>query len=207
MSVNDALKERAHEIMHEDPERRAIIYATLKKINEGFYDQQLVDVITQPFLDTYDVYEAFYFSKIWAEMLQGNILFAQVYTENVPAPDSEWERNHKQLQVLSQTTSPFRTWDPGLRAVVWESNTQPFDGELTWERLDVGVVTAYGERVTETWDTQRNNSAGLEIGSSSSVTLFRHLLDNYIVARWPYGSKLITILGWADKKHPVIADE
>lgn len=184
-----AAEEVALEKCKESHEWHTFIYDVLTRLNEGYYDSNLVDAIMQPW-GTYTIGDAFSFIRVWARIQTGDVLYALVEVGEAPHKDKSRDENQAILRKLEHVQ--FRGENPGFSIRAEVDITQqnaPCDGIVYWENLRVGAVTALG-----TWDKLLpRGSVPLEIGSTRGGKTLEHLLG-IGVARWPYNSKLMTLL-------------
>lgn len=183
-----ALEERMEETIARTPTWGPLIVRTRKRLENGFYDQEIVDVIGQS-PRRYSLVDAYIFLRIWcAEWMCGNIGSTSV-SAGKPGPDVAIARNQ---QTLNDNLHEYfqADVDPG------RGGSANDDGTLSWDRPIVLTRTFGGippERKSVPWICAVG-ALPLEIGTTSMARTFGHLFMDDGVARWPYGHKNITIL-------------
>jgi hypothetical protein len=105
-----------------------------------------------------------------------------------PEADAAWEDNAAALRNGLALREPARDF---WRGEVWPSSTQGADGEITWDHEFPGSPNSLNSDAFG-----RVRSAPLEIGYMHPLQLAVRWVDSLgVVARWPYGSKYVYLIG------------
>lgn len=193
MSYHDSMKGAIDRQMTDDPDWASVYYRTLKRLEQGFYDQEWVDVIFQKYEGfIINIYDAAFFSQSWILMGACELLYCKAQVGEPPGSDEDIAGNNNKLKNLPP---PFRaTFSPGKGAVIG-------DGQLNWNMdLEVGMERGgkhFGPVVIAP------GQATLEVGFTRATTTWYILNHQHFLARWPYFSEWIYLLYKNPKDSPL----
>lgn len=158
-------------------ERLAAMYRMLR-------DEQLqanIDVFGQPY-GGWDMGQLFALHCLATLWCRGDLAFIDFQVGSEPLPDAERAGNQDALRNLPE----------GVAAQVDTSQRgADDDGTLRWRvtlRGEIAPESAYDEVAIEP------RRAPLEIGNTDASCTCLHLAMSGAVARWPYGSRLLTLI-------------
>ena len=81
----DVLKEKVDRLITDDPNWRLLLFDVLRRFEDGFYPQAYVDAILQNWWrHRYDIYDAYAFSQLHAQILAGEIAIILVNVGATP---------------------------------------------------------------------------------------------------------------------------
>jgi hypothetical protein len=188
-----------------DPECSATLAETSERLRRRTFPVDYVSVIGQPDPRAgWPMEQVAAFLKVHASINLGAFVRVDIDMLEAPASDAHRAAN---ARVLSEIPPPF-TVDLDM-----DQNCSPDgDGVLRWtdtihaQRSDgIGVVDDDGLTRPRFEPYEVGAAAGgvpLEVGSTkASVTLW-HLARSRGVARWPYGSTVLTVLLDTTRHHP-----
>lgn len=166
--------------LKDNPDALATYQEVRRRMRLRYYDH--LDVLVQKHLGDFDLEEAYVFANLHTWMMEGDILIATIEVGQEPIADS----------MLAEQNRRRSSLPPPFTAEFWGGKALN-DGQLRWSSpIKVGqVLPGTGE---ERWRMIPENSAPLEVGYTELGTTFMHLVDEHFLARWPYGSKTITLL-------------
>jgi hypothetical protein len=165
-----------------DPEQVRIAHRYLEKLRDGFYDREWVDVLFQsPFGSNVRPSDAAAFGMVWVAIHQGAIVHARILVGKMPAADRDLEHNASLLNALP----------PPFQAKLWCGNRE-HDGLLEWSERITLAHTSEEEVLDEV--TLKPGAAPLEVGYTTISKTLAHLNQDRVLARWPYGQRVVTLL-------------
>lgn len=217
--ILESIRDRMMERFSEEPEFAHLVSVVAKKMNTGFYRQEWIDVFMQYSWHhgRYTLEDAYIFSNLWAYISSKNICVARIRIGSEPFADKEIEQNQTILNRLSSINKSLSYMGnndcPGEDRCTCANEqkpahtkcleTSPFsakfigglgddDGSLSWNRSTLFTAGSSWNDQSEVEIKERQ--VPLEVGYTRSETTFKHIILETGVARWPYGSKWITIL-------------
>lgn len=137
----------------------------------------------------YNLYDAANFAEIWTAMGEKQVIGCPISIGDTPCSDKAIKENNK---ILTSLHSPFYGKFYGGAA--------DDDGKLYW---DVPIEIAsfiHGDGPDNVLLSPRRSGAPLEVGTTESHVTFWHLMHERILARWPYGSKIVWLLVTVDDR-------
>lgn len=148
------------------------VYANLRRRMRAGDFKPIVDVVTQRWRGTYDLYVAYGFGQIYAGICARRITITPISLNATPSEDAPIEKNQAKLAGLP---SPFKaTLRPGK---------EDDDGNLAWDE-----TIFIGEHTLDP------KSVPLEVGYTRPLTTLWHLHHERGLARWPYGHEKLWLL-------------
>lgn len=181
MLTKEQREQFIQEIFCEDPEEAAAAYTVLAKMRNGEYDQDFVDIVVQKMRNDYDITDAFYFGKVLAGYMKGEIYTIAIEIEDVPSKDSQIEKNQEKLNKLPY---PFKAKFLPVQGAGMNS-----DGDLSWEE-NVELLNNFEKQLK-----LGNSIIPLEVGFTDACTTYFHLYTyGDSMARWIYDSKKVYLL-------------
>jgi hypothetical protein len=134
--------------------------------------EPIVDVVTQRWRGSYDLYDAYAFGQVYAAIRAGKITITPIHLGSTPSGDDQITKNREKLTSLE---TPFK-------AIIREGKGDD-DGSFSWvEPLYIGEVLLDPQDVP------------LEVGYTRPLTTLWHLHLERGLARWPYGHAQIWLL-------------
>lgn len=164
----------------------------LVKMKSGFYSQQTMDLIFQDNFNSLDMVDAYIFSSVFTDICMGNLLCAYIPVGCTPCGDRD-PQIHSMAEKISRKKLRHVTTGDSLSVdfVFWGGNSIG-DGLFRWN------TPLHAEKLENNshvgFDTFDPDSAPLEMGTTRTTTTFYHLLTAGKLARWPYGSNVITVM-------------
>lgn len=171
--------------LKESPELAIILADVLDKMNTGFYPRRHVDVIVQKHRFGYDMYDAYCYAQAHTLIGIGEWVITEIDIGCVPHSDKAEEINNEYLRNLN----------PVFSAECW-SGTQDEDGYLEWDQPIQAeqMIRRENGNIDRYYCTINPRNVPLEIGSQSGAKTLVQVKSSRGLARWPYGSTVITIL-------------
>jgi hypothetical protein len=180
----DGVRFVVNELVLKDADAAVTISRYCVKMNSGLWSDDYVDAIVQKFSGSYDIYDAYVFAKIHAEILEGLTMFQRIHVGERPSADRFKDSNRAKLGNLMR---PFRATITDVRGAAAND-----DGRLKWDE-----AITFGQHLGD----GRIQGAScppwivpLEIGTTASSRTLAHLGQCGAVARWPYDHEHITLL-------------
>jgi hypothetical protein len=198
-TYHESAAEHLMDAMLREPEGVQILADTRTLLRNRQMPLDYVDVIGQsdPRGGVWPMEQVAAFLKVHASLNSGQ--YARVDLDLLEAPSSDADRVTN-AAVIGDLPDPFRAWlNP-------DQNCNPNgDGALWWRDVitarrstGLGVVDDDGATVAVFGDqlVRANPDGGipLEVGSTKASVTMTHLARCKGVARWPYGSTVMTIL-------------
>ena len=174
MSLTDATETYAARLRATDQGRQ--ILASHRDLIRDRSARPYVDAISQPYSGWTDG-EVAALAQVHSFVTDGRVRKVRVPVEAEPGRDKDRDGN----RALLAAGLPEE-----FTSVIYDGNSHQGDGLLSW--------TDDTPLPFSSWHT----SAPLEVGYTNASRTYLHLLDTGIVARWPYGSEDIWIIGFAD---------
>lgn len=143
-------------------------------LRDGYFEY--VDVVYQPCDDC--LWQTGAFLEVHTAIISEMVEIVDIGVIGTPFGDRRKKKNNDRLSKLGY---PFFGEFEGGRGEC--------DGVVTWEEPIMIGGREYGE----------NLYAPLEVGDTLATTTLWHLMTEGLLARWPYGSDSIYILGRTDK--------
>lgn len=195
MTNTPQLREAIDDEMIAQPEMRDCYYEVLASLKASEYDMRLVDAIVQR-PGGYDIYDAYWFAKCYAEIMTGNVGIVAFDAHDVPWPDRNRAENNAILKKLEPMRYQLDDSSTRLRAC-FHGGYGDSDGSVTVLDpffVNVHVLDDGSEdcRVSRTRIDARIYP--LEVGTTLGGTTWLHLVRHGGVARWPYGSTDIVLM-------------
>jgi hypothetical protein len=184
----DMLKEKVDRLITDDPNWRLILSDVLRRFKDGFYPQAYVDAILQNWWrHRYDIYDAYAFSQVHAQILTGEVAIILVNVGATPRGDKEVDY-HNAILADSPSYMFFGTFYGGLAdqdgSFTWKSNV-----EFNVHRYDGAAKKVRKPRTVSV----APRTVPLEVGYTNGSRTMLHLGEEHGLARWPYGSGSITV--------------
>jgi hypothetical protein len=186
MTYHDDLNDKAIQLFIEEPEWSTLSLQVLRRLNDDYYDQEIVDAIFQHW-EGRDVtqLDAFWFARIYSLLCEGDVLCGFWDIGQTPGPDKDIAGNNSKLSILHKVGIEAR-----FVPIAGYAGSDG-DGCFVWrEPMKLGQVLTEGsvkERVFE------RGRLPLEVGSTKPTATYRHLLLDGGVARWAYGSTKVWV--------------
>lgn len=171
-----------------DPDKIYVYSDYLRKMRSGHFDKTYIDNVMQKYSsygdDEYDIYDAYAFAQFHFLMGSGKLASAKVNIGLKPKANDEVEYHNN---VLRKGKIIYGAFVGGLG---------DSDGHITWDKpLEFQIMHA-----SETDDTIERSALivssrqlPLEVGFTDGSRTLLHLYQDHGLARWPYGSKIITL--------------
>lgn len=184
----DVLKEKVDRLTTDDPNWRLLFSDVLRRFEDGFYPQAYVDAILQNWWrNSYDIYDAYAFSQVHAQILTGKVAIMLVNVGATPRRDKEVDY-HNAILADSPSYMFFGTFYGGLADQ---------DGSFTWKsnvEFNVKRYDSTAKRVRKPRPVSvAPRTVPLEVGYTKGSRTMLHLGADLGLARWPYGSEAITV--------------
>ncbi|MFZ1268440.1 MAG: hypothetical protein WAU95_18445 [Anaerolineae bacterium] len=186
------------DILAANPDEAPTYYRYLAALRSGGFEAWYVDILLQEHSAPPDIYDAFWFAHLHTGLCVGDILWARIELGQQPLGDKLTEQN---CQILRGLHKPFSlTNGIGERgpsetrfSAAFVGGSAGADGHLRWDGvLDISNYSKLNHVTVVRQLT--SNVVPLEVGFVSMTTIVQHLLYARGVARWPYGSRYLTIL-------------
>jgi len=176
------LTAHVNELLKTDPRTGAIVGECLSLLVRGEYHQCYVDVMFQKDFRQggINIYDAYGFSSIHAQMRLGKIAAFQIPVCDLAAYDKNTDGNNARLKSMP---APF--------CGEFFGGTQDEDGYIKWSE----PVNALIQDGTEAlFCIARPSRVPLEVGTTDVAKTMFYIDGGGGVARYPYGQKYITVL-------------
>jgi hypothetical protein len=184
----EVLKEKVDRLTTDDPNWRLLLSDVLRRMEDGFYSPDYLDAILQNWwLHHYDIYDAYAFAQVHTQILTGRVATALVNVDATPRGDKEVDY-HNAVLADSQSHIFFGTFYGGLADQ---------DGSFAWKshvEFDVHRYDGAADKVRKPRPISiAPRTVPLEVGYTKGSRTMLHLGLEHGLARWPYGSELITV--------------
>jgi hypothetical protein len=181
--IEQTIKEIVDDLIINNPEYGSFLFKILKDLRNKKFPIGLVNAIFQkPKQFDIDVYDAYCFMNVWADLFSGKIARAKVWIGHTPKKNVDIEGNN---EILSKLVYPFKA--EFLPSKIGD------DGYFKWlKELELQI-----ENISESlvdYVTIEPTAIPLEVGYSSSFKTFEYLTTGGgAIARYPYNSEDIFI--------------
>lgn len=175
----------AQEAVSQLPSEELLVILDIRqRMRKGFWPSLYLTVFGQNHFDGYSPEDAYCFAQLHTKVATGEIAIVQIEIGCTPRRDSDIEYNNK---ALSNLPHPFYGgYGPDGQA--------GDDGVIGWNSsVKMSVYDMHTNAKTEI--AIRPWSVALEVGTTAFHRTFGHVWTSGCgVARWPYGSEVLTIL-------------
>ncbi|HEX8464765.1 MAG TPA: hypothetical protein VF627_09140 [Abditibacterium sp.] len=190
-----AVREAVDEILRRDWRSRRVICDYLVKMQLGHFEKSSIEMVLQKWRDSpYDLYDAYTFCQVHAMIWLGAIAMARVDIGIEPKADKEVEF-HK--TVLHRDNHKLFFGD------FWGEKAD-YDGFINWRepsQFEIKRCDDKGKLIGHDFPVLEPREVPLEVGYTEGSRTLTHLLSRGALARWPYGSKIITIMVVVDDSY------
>lgn len=169
----DAARRALHELLTENTEWGAILAEYVQRIEEGFFEAEIVDAVFQEPEHGVSLYDAYCFANIHTMLREQTLCLLKLELGETAPRDHKGDTINAVLQTMG---SPFQ-------ASFW-GGTDDSDGILSWDS------TLTFENSGQTVDVSPA-SIPLEVGYTKAATTWSHIQVTGGVARWPYGRESV----------------
>lgn len=173
--------EGVDELLKSEPEAGAFLIEAKTKINTGFFSQNYLDSIFQHWKGVVDIYDAYMFAQIHAMIGTGALARVSIGVGEIPLGDKAKQENNKRLSHLHEL----------FEAEFYGGSGYGADGYLRWSG-DIRMELTPTNAPTSIIEV-RAGEAQLEVGYQRVEKTYFQLMESRFLARWPYGSKDITL--------------
>jgi hypothetical protein len=168
----------------EDPSAMANLAGYVGAVRAGRFDERWVRVVVHK-AHQLELTDYFSFAVLHVLLCRGELSISTVRVGAPPRSDREVVGNNRLLQSLA----------PPFEASV-NCRLAERDGEIRWvEPIEATVFSFRDGRMYTEQRQQPPSSCALEVGYTAGTRTLTHLTTRGMVARWPYGSREITIVG------------
>lgn len=182
-----AIREAADKVLRSDWRSRRVICDYLVKMQLGHFSKSYLDTVLQKWRDSpYDLYDAYTFCQVHGLILRGAIAMAEVNIGYEPQADKEVAFHKEVLQ---------RRDDKLFYGDFWGEKTE-YDGWVNWTRptrFEIKRCDDKGRLIGRDFPVLEPREVPLEVGYTEGSRTLTHLRFRGALARWPYGSQIITI--------------
>jgi len=171
----------------EDPEWARTWARYLVALQSGSFPQWYVDMILQRGeRSDYTLYDAYAFSQVHTLIHTGWAAWVELHIGREPHCDADADGNNRALSFAP--ASQFRA--------SFQGGAGPSDGWLEWRRpIQMQIESRLDITRQVTIQPRR---VPLEVGFTEASTTLDHLLTEFGLARWPYGSESIWLMAKPD---------
>ena len=166
-----ALKCAVHDRVRKDTKLARTLAETADGMSTGRYPTELVRATAQTVESSSDMYDAFVFLQLYHMICGGTLSWCEADIGFVPSRDTGAQTNNTRLSRL-----------PSHLKAEFAGGLGDFDG----------YVLIDGAAMPE--NLGRSRRLPLEVGYTKAATTLDHILFRGGVARWPHGSKRLTLL-------------
>jgi hypothetical protein len=184
-----------------DPDWLETIAVYLRNMQSGFYPRVTIDEFFQKWEGhgDYELVDAVAYMLIHTDILSGKIAKTMIDVGSVPFSDDEVIKNGL---ALSNGLSNINVWGPAsdeypkaktdcsFSGAFW-GKKEGEDGYIEWK--DDAVFWLFKDSLCNKIRIAERR-VPLEVGYTMPGRTVSHLMTDRAIARWPYGSKMITIL-------------
>lgn len=169
-----------------DPEQISVFSDYLGKLRSGYFDKSYVDRVLQkpPRFSEYDIYDAYAFAQFHFLNSSGKLASATVNIGLEPRDNTQVEYHN---DILRKGKIFHGKFVGGLA---------DSDGYMTWDK-PLEFQTMHASESDDTIDRRgviiMPRTLPLEVGYTEGSRTLLHLQQGDGLARWPYGSKEITL--------------
>lgn len=167
--------------LEKNPELASMLGDAFVKIHREFWEADYVRLITDRWGDALTFGDVFAFVQVHAMLASGKAVMTEVEVGEGPVGDRFKSTNNELLQRLP----------PPFLGEFW-GGVADCDGVVQWSSpIEGNVILNDGQEVRRTIAAAQ---APLEVGHTNGGTTLRHLGGSGCLARWPYGSPIVTII-------------
>ncbi len=192
-----------------EPDSMEIVAGYLRNMRSGDYEKGFIDVVFQKWerFREYTVEDAVAFMLVHAHLHMGKIAKADIDLGCEPFSDKEIEKNDTALKNGLEKISalgplPFNPNDPMSERVTCKFSGEFWggladeDGFVEWK--DNAKFWIFKEGKSDHTTKIAGRRVPLEVGYTMPGRTLAHLRSDRAIARWPHGSKILTILAFVD---------
>ena len=174
------------------PDGGRVLAEAHSRLRGGFYargahNAELQRAIFQNWNESIDMVDAYCFSQVRTLLLGGMLAMTAFDVGAEPLRDSAREENERALR---------RKLPRGVQAFVNRANCTEGDGTVEWS-TPITFTRSHFSPENGVEHLSRvifpRGSAVLEIGTTASTRTLSHLQQVTALARWPYGSRFVTV--------------
>lgn len=184
----NAVRDVVDKMLETNPEWYGVLAEYQHRLKKRFYPQWEVDMFFDHWGNHFDIYDAYCFARLHADMGEGRIAVCRANVGETPFPDRNRARNNQVLQCLP---IPFR-------GEFYGAHDYECDGFLAWDKPIVVTVPS----VTPFQTIIAPQQATLEVGYQDIHKTLGTLVEdsqygasgNGYLARWPYGYESVFLI-------------